>query len=238
MSPVAHFQYGWWFAHWGEFTRRERAVIALAGAAPDLDGVTFLAGAEPFHRYHHILFHNAGSVLAVLVVALAVFIPAAGRRPGRQTSAGAGRGLAVALLAAFAFAMHMVEDYVTVGWNQYPWRPFSSSPVNLADHLPGWLVQGVFQAAAMLFVMGTTVWIYRRHRRSPLEVISPSLDRLLVNYAVLPFTARCALCQARARYRCDLCFRTLCTGHGRVAANLTIRCLSCAAPMGERAQAG
>ena len=215
MSPVAHFQYGWWFAHWGEFSRGERAVIALAGAAPDLDGLTFLAGAEPFHRYHHILFHNAGSTIAVFLLAAALFA----RR--------AGRGIMIALLTTFAFAMHMVEDYLTVGWNQYPWRPFTGSFVNLSDHLPNWVVQGVLQTLAMVFIVSMTVWIYRRHGRSPLEVLSPALDRLLVNYAVLPFTARCAQCSSRARFRCGGCSRTVCGEHGRVAGGLTARCRDC-----------
>lgn len=212
MSPVAHLQFGWWFAHWGQFSRRERAAIALAGAAPDLDGLSFLAGAEPFHRYHHILFHNVGSVLVVAVLAGLVFW----RRAWVWT------------LVPFAFAMHIVEDYVTVSWNQYPWKPFSASFVNLSDHLPGWLVQGVFQAVAMVFIVSMTVWIYLRRRRTPLEIISPALDRLLVNYAVLPWRNRCAGCASRAHFRCDKCGKVLCSGHGKIR-GLSVRCAGCAA---------
>ena len=59
MSPIGHLQYGWWFAHWGEFGRGERAAIALAGVGPDLDGLSLLAGGDAFafrgpmhgHRY-------------------------------------------------------------------------------------------------------------------------------------------------------------------------------------------
>ncbi len=220
MSPVAHFQYGWWFAHWGEFSRRERAAIALAGAAPDLDGLTFLAGSEPFHRYHHILFHNVGATMVVAVLAALFFL----RRP-------LGHGLRVSLLVVFAFAMHVVEDFVTVGWNQYPWKPFSAAPVNLADHLPGWVVQGVFQAAAMLFILAMTVWIYLRYRRTPLEVLSPALDRLMVDYAVLPFRSRCAQCARRAHFSCVRCARVVCTGHGKVGPALAPRCAACAGPV-------
>ena len=67
MSPIGHLQYGWWFAHWGEFGRRERAAIALAGVGPDLDSLSLLAGGDAFHRYHHILFHNVGAGLAAAV---------------------------------------------------------------------------------------------------------------------------------------------------------------------------
>ncbi len=214
MSPVAHLQYGWWFAHWGDFSRRERAVIAVAGAGPDLDGITFLAGSEPFHRYHHILFHNVGSTLAVAALAGLFFW----RRPLAW------------ILTVFAFAMHIVEDYVTVSWNQYPWRPFSASAVNLADRLPPWVVQGVFQAAAMALVLATTIWIYLRHGRTPLEILSPAFDRLLMNYAVLPWRRRCALCGRRAHFCCGNCRRTVCSSHGKVGARWQALCADCAAP--------
>jgi len=209
MSPVAHLQYGWWFAHWGEFSRKERAVIALAGAGPDLDGISLLGGAEIYHRYHHILFHNLGSVLVVAVLALVSF-----RK--RWT---------VGLLTTFAFSAHILEDYLTVGWNQYPWRPFSDAVVNLSSQLPNWLVQGVFQTLAMVFVLATTVWIYRRAGRTPLEILSPALDRLVVNYAVLPWKNTCTQCKNRAHFWCDHCRQARCARHVRVAGDLRVHCL-------------
>jgi hypothetical protein len=210
---VGHLQYGWWFAHWGEFNRRERAAIALAGVGPDLDGLTLLAGGEAFNRYHHILFHNLGATLAAALLAGLVFW----RRPR------------VWLLIVFAFAAHVVEDYATVGWDQFPWAPFAASRVNLAGDLPNWLVQGVFQAVAMVFIMGMTVWIYLRHQRTPLDILSPTLDRLLVNYAVLPWRHRCADCGRRAHFRCQRCGRTVCAAHGKVLRNLEVHCADCPA---------
>lgn len=211
MSPVAHLQYGWWFAHWGSFSRRERALIALAGAGPDLDGLSFVAGQERFYRYHHILFHNVGAVLAVAVLAALLFW----RRPR------------VALLLVFAFAMHVVEDYVTVGWDQFPWQPFSASAVNLSHQLPNWLVQGVFQIVAMLFIFAVSVWIYLRYQRTPLEIVSPALDRLIINYAVLPWRHRCMDCDRSAHFRCESCAKTFCAAHGRVSPKLQVRCAHC-----------
>ncbi len=213
MSPIGHLQYGWWFAHWGGFGRRERAVIALAGAGPDLDGLSLLAGGDTFHCYHHILFHNIGATLAVLVLAGVFFW----RKP------------LVWLLVTFAFAMHVVEDYVTVGWDQPPWQPFSASVVNLSHHLPNWMVQGVFQVCAMVFILGMTVWIYLHHHRTPLEIISPAVDRILVNYAVLPWRNRCPVCGHRAHFRCDGCSRTFCSAHGSISGFLKVRCPECAA---------
>jgi hypothetical protein len=213
MSPIGHLQYGWWFAHWGAFSRRERAVIALAGVGPDLDSLSLLAGGDAFHRYHHILFHNVGATLAALVLAIAVFW----RRPR------------VWLLVGFAFAGHIVEDYVTVGWDQFPLVPFKATVINLSHQLPNWLVQGVFQVTAMVFILGMTVWIYLRHQRTPLEIISPALDRLLVNYAVLPWKNPCASCGRRAHFRCDECALDFCAVHSHVGRNLKVRCGTCAA---------
>ncbi len=211
MSPIGHLQYGWWFAHWGKFGRGERAAIALAGAGPDLDGLSLLAGGDAFHRYHHILFHNVGAVMAALVLTGAFLW----RKPRAW------------MLVGFAFAMHVVEDFVTVGWDQFPWQPFSASSVNLSHTLPNWMVQGVFQVTAMVFILAMTVWIYVRHRRTPLEIISPALDRLLVNYAILPWRNRCPACGHRAHFRCDQCGRGFCANHAKVGGRLDIHCAGC-----------
>ena len=210
MSPIAHMQFGWWFAHWGDFTRGQRAFIALAGAAPDLDGITFLAGSDLYYRTHHILFHNVAAVIAFALLS-AVFW----RRPR------------VMALGVFSFTMHMVEDYLTSAWVQHPWLPFSSAGVNLGDDLPGWLVQGVFQFVAMVFILGMTVWIYRRYGRTPLEILSPALDRLVVNYAVLPWRNACKSCTRRARFRCDQCQQTFCPVHARTRPGLKVLCGDC-----------
>jgi len=211
MSPIGHLQYGWWFAHWGEFSRGERAAITLAGVGPDLDGLSLLAGGDAFHRYHHILFHNVGAAVAVLGLA-GIFL---WRKPR------------VWMLVGFAFAMHVVEDYVSVGWDQLPFQPFNATVINLSHQLPNWMVQGVFQVTAMVFILGMTVWIYLRHRRTPLEIISPALDRLIVNYAVLPWKNRCATCGKRAHFRCDQCGRSLCASHSRVGKRLDTYCAEC-----------
>ncbi len=205
-------QYGWWFAHWADIHRRERAAIALAAAAPDLDGLSLFGGGDAYYRYHHILFHNAGATLAVIPLAGIFFW----KRP------------LVWLLIVFAFAMHMVEDYFTVAWPMRPWEPFSASVTNLATHVPSWMVQGIFQLAAILFILGMTVWIYRRHHRTPLEIISPAFDRLIVGYAVLPWQNRCADCNHRAHFRCDRCDRAICANHGKITRGFNVQCKNCA----------
>jgi hypothetical protein len=101
--------------------------------------------------------------------------------------------------------------------------------VNLSRQLPNWLVQGVFQVAAMVFIFAMTVWIYLRHKRTPIEIISPSLDCLIVNYAVLPWKNRCGRCSRRAHFRCGQCTQVFCAEHSSVGRNLQVRCGACAA---------
>ncbi len=78
MSPVTHFLVGWMVANVpARIGRRERAAIALAGVAPDLDGLGAIPevltrhSAHPllwFTQYHHVLGHNL--VFAVVVAAV------------------------------------------------------------------------------------------------------------------------------------------------------------------------
>ncbi|HEV2352514.1 MAG TPA: metal-dependent hydrolase [Terriglobia bacterium] len=211
LSPVAHLQYGWWFAHWMQTSRRERAAIALAGAGPDLDGLAMFGGGDAYYRYHHMLFHNLGSTLAVIPLAGIFFW----KRP------------VVWFLVVFAFGMHVVEDYFTVAWPMRVWEPFNDSVTNLGNHFPIWMVQGVFQIAAILFILSMTVWIYLRYHRTPLEIISPDFDRLIMGYAVLPWHHRCGECKARAHFRCERCGRMLCAEHGVVRRGFKVVCKKC-----------
>jgi len=211
LSPVAHLQYGWWFAHWAELNRRERAAVALAGAACDLDGLSLFGGSDTYYRYHHMLFHNAGAALAVIPLAGIFFW----RRPR------------VWLLVVFAFAAHVVEDYFSIPWDMRPWAPFSATVVNLGTHVPAWVVQDVFQSIAVLFILGITIWIYLRHHRTPLEIISPAFDRLIIGYAVLPWRNRCADCGRRAHFRCAQCGRTICAEHGKMRRGFRVQCKQC-----------
>lgn len=74
MNPVTHFLVSWGVANAVVLDRRDRAIVTLAGIAPDLDGL----GAIPelltrnsahsldwFSRYHHVLGHNVGFALVV-----------------------------------------------------------------------------------------------------------------------------------------------------------------------------
>lgn len=103
MSPVTHFLIGWSVGSLGRLSRKERILVAIAGVAPDSDGIGLLfdlASRDSLHglwsRYHHVLAHNItfGLLLSALACCLAT------------------RRSATALLAFASFHLHLLGDLV------------------------------------------------------------------------------------------------------------------------------
>ncbi len=163
-----------------------------------------------------MLFHNVGSLLVVAALA-GIFL---WRKPWAW------------LMVAFAFASHLIIDYFSVPWNMKPWEPFNGMVTNLDHHIAAPIVMYGFQTVMMAFILGVTVWIYLRYGRTPLEMISPAFDRLIVGYAALPFRHRCAACSARAHFRCDRCGKTFCAEHAKPGRACEVVCSSCRAAGG------
>ncbi len=91
--------------------QRDRRLVTWAGVAPDLDGLTLLAGIEAYGQWHHVLSH--GMLTAVLVAVFLTFL--------------ARDRLKVMLLSFTTFHLHLVCDLLGSGvqWPiQYFW-PFS-----------------------------------------------------------------------------------------------------------------
>src|SRR5438270_6041473 len=77
MSPVTHLLCGWMVANLSD-KPRDRALIALAGIAPDLDGIGIIPEVLTAHsqhplpwfsEYHHVLGHNIGFAILFSVIA-------------------------------------------------------------------------------------------------------------------------------------------------------------------------
>jgi inner membrane protein len=127
MSPITHFLLSWGVANTlPNSSRRDRAIVTLAGVAPDFDGIGIVAEVltrktqHPLHwwsDYHHVLGHN------VLVAAVVTGIAALLASSRRYT----------ALLACLAFHLHLLCDVLgSRGPDGYQWPipyllPFSSS---------------------------------------------------------------------------------------------------------------
>jgi LexA-binding, inner membrane-associated putative hydrolase len=213
LSPIGHIQYGWWIAHARKFDRLERFAITAAAAVADLDGLAMFGGGDAYYKYHHILFHNVGFILVVAALAGIYFW----RRPWAW------------LMLTAAAASHLVIDYFSVPWDMKPWVPFNGMVTNLDHHIAAPIVMYGFQSVMMALVLGVTVWIYLRHGRTPLELISPAFDRLIIGYAALPFRHHCAACSQRAHFRCDRCGKTFCADHAKPRHGCAVVCSTCAA---------
>lgn len=104
MSPITHFLVGWAALERALPARRDKALVTLAGLAPDLDGIGIvvdfatrspgLSATNYYQDYHRLLGHG---LPAVLVIALFVF--ACARQRGRA-----------ALLAIVAVHLHFLCD--------------------------------------------------------------------------------------------------------------------------------
>jgi|GEM_PF-1903644 LexA-binding, inner membrane-associated putative hydrolase len=98
--------------------RRDRALVAWAGLAPDLDGLSLIAGADAYGRWHHVLTH--GLVAALLV--------------GTLLSWGGKDRLKVWWLSLCAFHLHLLCDLLGSGTSwpmQYLW-PLSETFYGIA----------------------------------------------------------------------------------------------------------
>lgn len=211
MNTLVHGEIGFCLAHLTPLPLRERRLVAFGAMVADLDGLSLLGGAEAFESWHRTVGH---SLLAALVASAAL-------------ASLAGRGLrrTVLALAFMAALTHLAGDAVYSGWGVPLIAPFDAHRFALTaaddyDMERMGLINGATQAALLL----PLVLIYRRHRRSPLEVASVRVDRLLSAFVVLPWTTRCRACGKRAFYRCEQCGAPCCPRHRRVGGSLAVVC--------------
>jgi inner membrane protein len=111
VNPIVHAEVSWLLGAWLP-ARRDRVLVTVAGVAPDVDGLTLLAGEEAYSTYHHVLTH--GLLAAALCAAL--------------LSALARRRAVVFGLALAAFHLHLACDLAGSGpgWPIWYLWPFSS----------------------------------------------------------------------------------------------------------------
>lgn len=177
MSPVTHFLASWVIASFPQLARRDVALVSVAGVAPDVDGFGFLPelltrnSAHPidwFTSYHHVLAHNLPFAIVIAVGAFAL-----ARR--RWLTAG---------LALLAVHLHFIMDLVgSRGPDGFNWsiphlEPFSSK---LQFAWSGqWALNSwpnmIITVGLLIFAGVRTIEI----GRSPVEILSPAVDRQVV----------------------------------------------------------
>ena len=105
--------------------RRGLAILLVAGLAPDLDSLTYFAGASAYLRFHATVLHSLPCVFALAVIVALIFL-AFDRRTSRRDEL-EGRAhlrFVPALLTALAgVALHLALDSLTaVGFRPF-WPP-------------------------------------------------------------------------------------------------------------------
>ena len=228
MNFGGHVGAGWLLAHVARLDRSERRWVVGMAVLPDVDGVFLLWYGSPLGDLHRTFGHN---VWLWLVAPLTVLLFAARGR----------RRLLLGLCYA-AMGSHVALDLFATGWWSiypfWPWGlkwlwPFGSSEILMANYLPENLMKWGVQPILIVLFVGAMVWLYVRHRRTPLELISPNLDMLLMNFILMPWRTRCAECGRVAFYRCSSCGQPLCPLHRAVSLRLAVRCrLRCGEPNG------
>jgi len=179
MSPVTHFLFGWLAANASTTNnRRERALITLAGVAPDVDGLGIIAdvltrnSTNPlnwFSQYHHLLGHNL--VFGLLLVALTMLV--------------AKRKLQTASLVFFSFHLHLLCDLVgSRSPDGYQWPIAYLFPFSDVLQLT-WSGQWELNAWQNFVITGVVLiggfTLAMKRGVSPLEMISASANRSFVD---------------------------------------------------------
>ena len=177
MNPITHLLAGWGVANAARLDRRDRALVTVAGIAPDLDGfgivMDVLTSAtehptEWWGSYHHVVGHNvaAGAVVVAVTVGLAH------------------RRVLTAALAMASFHLHLLCDVIgSRGPDGYQWpisylAPFSEawqwiwSGQWALNDWPNFTVTGG--------LLAITFYLAWRRGYSPLELISSRADRTFV----------------------------------------------------------
>lgn len=187
MSPITHFLVGWTLAlapgdrfgrlgRLGSLDRRGRACVALAGVAPDLDGLGLVVDlatrntsrpTELWGAYHHIVGHGLAAALAVTAVTFAV-----------------SRSARVAVLAFLSFHLHVLGDLVGArGPDGDSWPIFYLWPFNDDVELT-WSGQWELNAWPNFVITGACLalafWWAWRKGTSPLEVFSVKANAAFV----------------------------------------------------------
>ena len=155
MSPLTHLLASWVLAAETTDNSRDARLVALAGLAPDLDGLGLIAdvwnsgSAHPtqlYARYHHYFFHGAfGALMTAAIFGLLA------RRRGR-----------VALLCLVTFHLHLFCDLAGSRgpgpedlWPIYYLGPFTHKWV--------WLWHGQWPLDAWInriFTLALLAWVF------------------------------------------------------------------------------
>ena len=166
MHIQSHIMSGWCIANCFSLTAKERFLAMLAATLPDLDGVTYVLGAEAYWATHHVYGHNLlyGVVLAGILTAFC------------------SHRWSCFLLFTGLIHLHFVMDLLGSGegWTIPYFLPFHPHEFSWRF---GWEFDSVQNKVAGLLLLLWCVWIAVYRKRTPLEYLMPKLDAQLAEAA-------------------------------------------------------
>ena len=178
MHPSTHLMASWLVANTMPLSRRERALVTLAGVAPDLDGLGMVAevatrGSETpllwWSKYHHLLAHNLTFGVAWTALSFAL----------------ATKRWRTALLAFVSFHLHVLGDIVGArGPDGDQWPIPYLAPFSEAWPL-AWEGQWYLNAWPNFVITGValalTLYCAWSRGYSPLGIVSLRADKAFVD---------------------------------------------------------
>ena len=177
LNPITHFLVSWTVANAAPLEKRDRAIVSLAGVAPDVDGLGIVpelltrGTSHPlpwFSEYHHVIAHNVAGAAVATGLAFAL----ARKRP------------LTAALACVTFHLHLFCDVLGAkgpDGSQWPipyLLPFSNAwqwTWSGQWELNAW--PNMVITAVLLLLALVLAW---RRGFSPLEMLSSRADGVLV----------------------------------------------------------
>lgn len=165
MHLPTHILAGWAVANALPLSPRQRLAAMAVSALPDLDVVSIVGGMEAYWRHHHVLGHNL-LVGVLLSVSLTLLLSRRWWMP---------------LFLLALFHLHLLMDVFGSGplWSVSYWWPISSQTFASAH---AWEFFSWQNITAGYGLVGIAIAIAIHARRTPLELLMPSLDQKLVEF--------------------------------------------------------
>lgn len=199
MNLESHFACGWLLGNLTPGLRRShRLLLAISALAPDVDGLSYLAGPDAYVRWHHTLGHNVFFPVPFLITAALIAPP--------------GRRILLTAITLAAFATHLVGDYFLSGWEIPLLWPFPGPSLIFLPKMGLDHPLNIVLSYLSIALCAGSLWIWNR---SPLELAWPSRDALLARLA-----------HRSGRY-CDRCHRRPGPRNLLITRQNTILCREC-----------
>lgn len=166
MQILTHILSGWCAANLFRFSPRERLFCMVAASIADLDGLGILLGSRGqqfYWDYHHVLGHNLffGLLASMLLAAFA------------------GQRLKTFCICLALFHLHLLMDYwgSGPGWAIHYLWPFGALVLKNSN---AWAFFSWQNLLAALLLLIWTIGIALRLGRTPIEMLTPRLNREFV----------------------------------------------------------